>query len=273
MFERIYSAARLSQLRTDRKLLLDVYELGDHIKLGAKVTDEDEEHILNPLRRQVSGLILGARLAYTSKSIVVVPHCGHHHASPSVSEGAGVFADVPLAWLLLRDQITDVQSPKALYIDVDVHHANGFARSRIECDMQEHFFMIDLYNEDIWPFPEDGGTLDTVQHVNIPVPFHSGIGNKAYLSHLRDALKRAETDLPPVNIVFYNCSNDAMMGDPLGKTNITERAVYERDRMVVEWARARDLPVVLMPSRGYGPSSCRVIRESMARLNDEYKIF
>ena len=218
---------------------------------------------------------MGAREAYLNKSIVIVPNAGAHHASVNVAEGSCVFADVPLAWHLLRDKIleTDGGSPRALYIDVDVHHANGFAECRVECGMQDHFFIVDLFNQDIWPFDEDGGSLETVQHVNIPVPFHSGIGSKDYLALLRSALKRVETELPPVQIVFYMCSNDAMMGDPLGKTKVTERAVYERDQIVVDWARTRDLPIVIMPSRGYGPTSCRVIRESMARLNDEYNIF
>lgn len=90
---------------------------------------------------------------------------------------------------------------------------------------------------------------------------------------LRSGLKRCAAELPPVNLVFYMCSLDAMKDDPLGHVNVTERAIYERDRAVVEWCHERDLPLVIIPGRGYGPSSCRVARESMARLNDEYKIF
>jgi acetoin utilization deacetylase AcuC-like enzyme len=90
---------------------------------------------------------------------------------------------------------------------------------------------------------------------------------------LKQGLKRVETELPPIHMVFYMCSNDALKGDPLGKTNVTEKAIYERDMFVVDWARERDLPILIMPSRGYGPSSCRVARESMARINDKYTIF
>lgn len=273
--ERIYPRDRLTSLRQDRKKLYEVFEIAEDIEIGSIVTAEDEKNILNPLLLQVSAVIMGAREAYANKSIVIVPDVGSHHASVNVADGACLFADVPLAWLLLRDKIIETEGvfPRALYIDVDVHHANGFAQTRVECGMQDHFFMIDLYNQDIWPMDEVSGSLETVQHTNIPVPFHSGIRNKAYISLLSSALKRAETELPPVNIVFYMCSNDAMMGDPLGKTNVTERAIYERDQIVVKWARDRNLPIVIMPSRGYGPTSCRVIRESMARLNDEYNIF
>ena len=276
--ERIHPKEHLARLRSDRKMLFGIFEIGG-IKKNARVTEEDEKHILEPSLRSVGGIVLGTRLAYNDKSIVIVPNTGHHHASPTIADGSCLFSDVPLAWLLLRDEIRRNfvgQKPfvlNALYIDVDVHHANGFARTKKECGMDSHFFMVDLFNEDIWPFTGESSLFDSMDHVNIAMPFHSGIGNKAYLSLLGNALKRVETELPRIDMVFYMCSNDAMMGDPLGKTNVTERAIYQRDRMVVEWARSRDLPIVIMPSRGYGPSSCRVSRESMARLNDEYKIF
>ncbi len=128
--------------------------------------------------------------------------------------------------------------------------------------------MVDLYNEDIYPF---NGDCDTPSYVTIPAPFHNGIGTKEYLALLSKSLERAAV-LPKVDIVYYVCSNDAMMCDKLGNTKVTERGVYERDMMVVKWARERNLPIVLMPSRGYSTISCRVIRESMARICDEYNI-
>jgi acetoin utilization deacetylase AcuC-like enzyme len=66
--------------------------------------------------------------------------------------------------------------------------------------------------------------------VNIPLAFHSGVNNKTYLNLLRQGLNRLDQELPPVDFVFYMCSNDALKGDPLGKTNVTEAAIYERDR-------------------------------------------
>ncbi len=273
--ERIHPAEHLRELRTSRRALFDVYYI--EVKDGP-VTDDDERNVLTPLRRSVARVIAGARAVFPPsgeerrKKIVIVPEGGSHHASPFVAEGSCMFCDVPLAWLTVKRP-----GDCALYIDTDVHHANGFAQARADLpELRDSFFMVDLFNEDIWPFVDDDDNrvdVDTVEHVNIPVPFHSHIRNRAYLDLLRQALRRVERELPPVHMVFYMCSNDAMKGDTLGQVDVTDEAIYQRDRMVVEWAHARDLPIVVMPSRGYGSTSCRVARESMERLNDEYDIF
>ncbi len=264
--ERIHPHAHLAKFRTSRAALLDVFEIDVQ---DGPLTDDDERHILTPMRRSVGATMEGARRAFANQSIVMVPGGGNHHASPDVADGSGIFADVPLAWMLIKDANPNA---RALYIDVDVHHANGFANVRADNPaFAADFYMLDLYNDEIWPFVDKA--CASVAHVNIAMPFQCGIGNRAYLALLAGALQRAERELPAVHMVFYMCSNDAMMGDRLGKTNVTERAIYQRDRMVVAWARARNLPMVIMPSRGYGPSSCRVARESMARLDDEFGIF
>lgn len=267
--QRVHSPAYLGALRTDRQLLFDLFDIKG--VQGLIVTQEDEINILTPSRAVVNAVVTGARKAFEEKSIVIVPDGGSHHASAFVPQGSCLFSDVPLAWALIHDAYP---SARALYIDVDVHHANGFAMARAQLGLRESFFMIDLFNEEIWPFTNpDRHDEESLQHVNIPVPFQCGIGNKAYLALLSGALKRAEQELPCVDMVFYMCANDAMIGDPLGMTRVTQNAIYARDRMVTEWARSRYLPLLIMPSRGYGVSSCRVARESMARLNDEYNIF
>ena len=256
----------LQQVHT--KEFLDNVPIADIFELDKKL---ELSQVLTPLRYLVGSLIKGTLEAYTNKSIVIVPEVGGHHASPSLSHGACVFADVPVAWLELRKQMGDI---RALYIDTDVHHADGFARSRVELNMQDHFFIMDMFNMDIWPCDEENPqATETLQHVNVPLPFHSGVSNKEYITLLKQGLKRVETELPPIHMVFYMCHNDALKGDSLGKTNVTERAIYERDMLIVDWARERDLPIVIMPNRGYGSSSCRVARESMAKINDKYNVF
>lgn len=264
----VHSSLFLMRLRSMRRFLFEIYEMEEGIDITTPISEEDEHHILTPLRRSVGAIIHATRIAFEQKDIVMVLDAGRHHASPSLSHGSCVFADVPLAWLELR-RLLPKTALHALYIDTDVHHCDGFARCRAELNMQEHFFIMDMYNADIWPI----GTSDALQNVNIALPFHCGVTNKEYLALLQKGLHRASLELPRIDIVFYMCSNDALQGDPLGKTNVTERAIYQRDEMVVDWSRERDIPIVIMPGRGYGPSSCRVARESMARLNDKYKIF
>lgn len=250
--EIVHTSEYLQKIRTSRKALYTIFEIQED-DMDDRITSDDEHYILDPIRRHIGGLIMGAREAFTNKSIVIVPDSGYHHASRNNGDGACVFADVPLAWNLIR-----TPNSRALYIDVDVHHANGFADY-----CSDNFYMLDMYNDDIWP--------DDKHSVQIPSPYHCGIGNKAFLTLLNAALKQAEN--VHFDMIFYMCSNDALQGDPLGHVNVTERCIYQRDATVVKWARDRGLPIVIMPSRGYGASSCRVARESMLRLNDEYNIW
>jgi len=254
-------AEHLERLLTDDELLSGVFDC-----------EEPIPQIRLPLLYQVQTVIDAAFFAFERNTIVLAPGGAQHHAAPRKAEGAGVFCDVPLAWLLLRQRPGNL---KALYIDTDVHHANGFAQARVELGMEDHFFMLDMFNDEIWPFTDVERTHDTVANVNIPVRFGKGIGGKNYVALLEAALERATAELPVVNMVFYMCCNDALEDDPLGRTKVSASFIYERDAMVVRWARQQNppVPIVIMPGRGYGPSSCRVARESMARLNDEFGIW
>jgi len=264
----------LHRLCTDAALVYDVFDLlpAESASQGYDII----ESVVLPLRYQLANLVLATQHAYLNKCITLAPGAGHHHAHPDAAMGGGLFCDVPLAWLKLRASVPGGEALKALYIDVDVHHANGYAEARAQLGMQDHFFMLDVHNKEIWPFVDEEGAdvaVPSVEHLNISVPIECGIGGRAYLARLEEALERAAAELPAVNMVFYMCHLDALKDDPLGRTNVSAQHVYKRDRMVVAWARQRGLPMVIMPSRGYGASSCRVARESMARLNDEFRIW
>lgn len=267
--EKVHPQDHLNRILSDRVYLYSVFD--EDIPVGGErvVTMEDERAFITPARYRAGAMINAARRAYETGDVLIVPNTGMHHASPRKAEGFGLFCDVPLSWIMLRELYPNIT---ALYIDVDVHHANGTALARHELGITEHFQMIDMFNEEIWPFVE-GGPDAAVEHVSIPVPYGCGINNTSFLSLLKGALQRASEEFPRPDLIYYMCSNDALVGDPLGHVNVTERGLYARDQMVMEWARTRAIPIILMPSRGYGAASCRVTRESMQRLNDKYNLF
>jgi acetoin utilization deacetylase AcuC-like enzyme len=118
-------------VKTCRETLLDIFEVDGDFR-HQQVTEEDRDNILNPLLQHVGSVVQGAQLAWKNRSKVIVPDGGRHHASKNLSQGGCVFSDVPLAILKLRQSNPATQSMKFLYIDTDVHHCNGFARSRFE---------------------------------------------------------------------------------------------------------------------------------------------
>lgn len=288
--ERVHPVTHLEMLRTNHHELFDVFDLkirGDGVftiqagdgdgdgaeerlvKIeGAKApTDSEVELLLAAARRDTGGSILAAALAYVYG--FMLSFCGgQHHASTVVSEGSSIFADVPLSWMILRETIQKLglkSEPVALYIDVDVHHANGFAHCLDEIPgLKDHFFMIDLFNSEIWPW---GG--ESVDFLSVSKPFKCNTSTRAYLKLLKEALDEADK-LPRPDIVYYMANNDILEGDPLGEARIKPDGILERDRLVLTWAQQRGIPVVMISGSGYADHGCRVTRDTLSSLNHEF---
>lgn len=271
---RVHPENHLKMLQTDRNQLYDIFEISP----PTTVTESDVTDILESARRDTGGSILAAALAYVHK--FCLSFCGgHHHVSTTVSEGSGLFADVPLSWIILRETIQKLgigKDPKALYIDVDVHHANGFSHCLNEIEgLKDSFFMVDLYNSDIFPLRNRDEIFDdsSIKFLSIAKPFHSKTGTKAYLNLLKKALEEAERDLPVPDIIYYMANNDILKGDKLGNVHVTPNGILERDRMVLNWARKRDIPIVMISGGGYAKNGCKVTRDILLKLNAEFSLW
>lgn len=185
---------------------------------------------------------------------------------------------MPLSWILLRETIKRLginPDPKALYIDVDVHHANGFAYCCEEIPgLRDNFFMVDLYNSDIYPIKNGDTVIDeeSLEYLSVSKPFPSNIGTRAYLKILREALDAAEK-LPVPDIIYYMANNDTLTGDPLGRARVTPKGILKRDRMVLTWARDRDIPIVMFPGAGYAKNGCSITRDVLVQLNNEFGLW
>lgn len=264
----IHSPEYLHAVHTSRHTLYDIYE--EEVE-EAPVTESDHALILDRAKTAVGGVVLAAALAYSYGHCMVMD-AGHHHANRDYGEGSSIFADVPIAWTILRNNLIAsglCENPKALYLDVDVHHANGFALVRNDLGMQEHFIMADLYNDSIFPFA-DGEPVESAGYLSFSKTFQCGVTTKTYLTLFEELL--AQLDSVDVDIVFYMCNNDALGGDPLGGTRVSAAGIMERDRMFMQWASARGVPAVLMPSGGYTQRGCKVALDSMKALQREFGI-
>ena len=52
-------------------------------------------------------------------------------------------------------------------------------------------------------------------------------------------------------MVIYNAGTDCMQGDPLGRLNISEQGIINRDETVFEVCFKNEIPVVMILSGGY----------------------
>lgn len=192
--------------------------------------------VVDGFRLMTGGTIAAARLA-ASKKTPLVAHLGGglHHGFPDHGEGFCFFNDVAVATrVLLRDGLVR----KVAIVDLDVHHGNGTAFI-FRDDPQ--VFTFSMHQQRNYPYEKPSGSLD------IALP--DGTGDREYLAQLTPALDRVFAFAP--DLVFYLAGADAYEDDQLGGLSLTKTGLRQRDRVVLQAAVARKVPVAVCLAGGY----------------------
>jgi acetoin utilization deacetylase AcuC-like enzyme len=159
---------------------------------------------------------------------------GTHHAFADRGAGFCVFNDIAIA---IRALQLERRIARAAVIDLDVHQGDGTA-AIFEGD--DSVFTLSLHGAKNFPFRKQRSRLD----VELP----DGCGDTEYLDkleqHLGGALEGAE-------IAFFQAGVDPLKEDTLGRLDLTLGGLRRRDRLVLEAAKARRLPIVLTLGGGY----------------------
>jgi len=191
--------------------------------------------------RSVGGTIAAARAA-SSQGLAGSLAGGTHHASAERGGGFCVFNDLAVAARLMQAEHAR-HSREVLrvgIVDLDVHQGNGTARIFAQ---DSSVFTLSLHGEKNFPFRKEPSDLD----VGLP----DGCTDEAYLQALHQALAELEGRFEP-DMVIYLAGADAHEGDRLGRLKLTLDGMAERDRVVLDWAWQRGLPVMLCMGGGYG---------------------
>jgi acetoin utilization deacetylase AcuC-like enzyme len=159
---------------------------------------------------------------------------GLHHAFPSHGEGFCPFNDVAVAVRVLQSQHVG----RHAIVDLDVHHGNGTAFI-FESDPRVYTFS--MHQQHNYPMWKPRGTRD----IGLP----DGAHDATYLSELARALPDVIAHRP--DCIFYLAGADPFEHDQLGGLRLTREGLRERDRMVIEAARAAHIPLVVVLAGGY----------------------
>jgi acetoin utilization deacetylase AcuC-like enzyme len=162
---------------------------------------------------------------------------GTHHAHASHGEGFCVFNDTAIAARLMQ---AERRARRVAVIDLDVHQGNGTATILAQDDS---VFTLSLHGERNYPFVKAVSDLD----VGLPDDILDG----AYLDALATALATLFTRFDPQLIIFL-AGADPHEGDRLGRMKLTFDGMAQRDRMVLEAAIQRRIPVAISMAGGYG---------------------
>ncbi len=211
--------------------------------VSGKLTDKEMRRIGFPWSkrmversRRASGGTLGACRAALEDGLAANLAGGTHHAFGDRGEGFCVFNDSAITPRALR---TEGLVNRVVVLDTDVHQGNGTA-SILRGD--PNVFTFSIHGAKNYPFHKEESDLD--------VPLSDGADDETFLAALSRALDRV-LDSATWDLAIFLAGADPFEDDKLGRLCVTKEGLAERDRMVLQGCRKRDIPVAVTMAGGY----------------------
>lgn len=187
--------------------------------------------------RRSAGATIGACRAAFEEGVALNLAGGTHHAHAAHGEGFCVFNDAAIAARLMQ---AERRAGRVAVVDLDVHQGNGTADI---LSRDDSVFTLSLHGERNYPFEKAISDLD----VGLP----DDVADAAYLAALSGALATLFARFDPQLIIFL-AGADPHEGDRLGRMKLTLDGLAQRDRMVLDAAHQRRIPVAISMAGGYG---------------------
>jgi len=185
--------------------------------------------------RITQGTIDGTRFAQQN-GIAFNVAGGTHHAGSNWGEGFCLLNDQAIsANYLLNNKL----AYRILIIDLDVHQGNGTAEI---FKNEDRVFTFSMHGDKNFPFRKEISNLD--------VPLDDNLQDEEYLNLLEINLKKAFEKSQP-DFIFYLSGVDVLATDKLGKLGLTKQGCKERDRMVLQTCKTKNIPVQVSMGGGY----------------------
>ena len=180
------------------------------------------------------GTVLASKLAIDS-GLACNTAGGSHHAN--FEEGAGycVFNDVAVAAQYLLDRGL---ASRILIVDLDVHQGNG--NSDIFKN-NKNVFTFSMHSKSNYPAKKSISDLD--------VELEDNLEDKNYLKTLMFHLNKLNKK--NFDYVFYIAGVDIHFNDRLGKLNITDDGIKERDELITQNFYSKGIPLCGVLGGGY----------------------
>ena len=188
--------------------------------------------------RRSTGASIAAGQAALQEGIAANLAGGTHHSFPDSGQGFCVFNDACVAARVLQ-QHEGLRN--VMIVDCDVHQGNGTAFVAVQ---DESLFSFSMHCEKNYPFKKTDGDLD------IALPEKTK--DSRYLTELERGLDSA-WDRFHADLVFYIAGADPFAGDRLGLLSLSKEGLKQRDQIVLEFFRSRDIPVAVAMGGGYAP--------------------
>lgn len=183
---------------------------------------------------------------------------GTHHAFRDRGEGFCLLNDFAIASsYLLKNKLAS----QILIIDLDVHQGNGTADI---FNSTNRIFTFSIHGKDNYPLKKEKSNLD--------VSLKYEVDDDEYLLELEKALMLINLN-NKFDFVFYQCGVDVLDSDKLGKMNLTLEGCKMRDKMVFEFCKMNDLPIVSAMGGGYSDDLNRIVQAHCQTFEQAIDVF
>lgn len=204
-----------------------------------------------------SGTVLTAQLAL-QHGIACHLAGGTHHAHFDHAAGFCILNDLAIAANVLLRQ-GGIQ--RVLIFDVDVHQGDGTAALLAD---EPAVFTCSVHCERNYPFQKQVSDLD--------VALPDGMGDEDYLAVVSETLQKA-LELSRPDIVLYDAGVDVFEGDPLGRLNISEAGIRQRDYRVLSELKRLGIPVATVIGGGYDDDRMKLARRHGIIMEEASRVF
>ena len=164
---------------------------------------------------------------------------GTHHAFSNRAEAFCILNDQAIAANFL---IYNNYCKKILILDLDVHQGNGTAEI---FSKNINVFTVSFHGEKNYPFRKEKSDYDH--------GFKDGTSDREYLNKIKYDIPRLVEKFEP-DFIFYLSGVDIIENDKLGRLSVSINGCKERDRFVLDYCKANNIPIQVSMGGGYSPN-------------------
>ena len=187
------------------------------------------------VRFECGGTLLAAMICL-ERGLAASTGGGTHHAGPDYGSGYCLLNDLSItSSVLLAMGLVS----KVLIVDLDVHQGDGTA---LMFNNNPSVFTFSMHCQSNFPFHKQVSDLD--------IGLKDHIGDSEYLDTLQSVLPSLLEQVRP-DIVLYDAGVDPHVDDDLGKLDLTDSGLYQRDFYVLSTCVAKGIPVCSVIGGGY----------------------
>lgn len=187
------------------------------------------EHIIMEGTRMAAEKALQSSIAFNIAG-------GTHHAFYDRGEGFCLLNDQVIAakWLLKENHVQRI-----LILDLDVHQGNGTAAL---CKDESQIFTVSMHGKNNYPLHKEQSNID--------IEVEDGIKDLEYLYLLEQNIEKVMATFKP-EFIFFQSGVDVLQSDKLGRLGLSLDGCKKRDKLVFDFSRQLDVPIVASMGGGY----------------------